>query len=71
MVLAPESPVVGVFRDSLHRALAQGARPPHAQGLGDQTYSAIEAIALEHPDATADHIADAFDAFGREHPDAG
>ncbi|WP_237572409.1 hypothetical protein [Mycolicibacterium lacusdiani] len=70
-MLAPESPVVGVFRDSLHRALAKGVRPPHAQGLGEKTYSALEAIALEHPDATADHIADAFDAFGREHPDAG
>ena len=55
------------FQDSLNSAIARGLRPSRWIGLGDQTFSAIEAIALEHPDATVDHIADAYDAFDREH----
>jgi hypothetical protein len=55
------------FQDSLNAALARGLHPPRLIGLGDQTCSAIEAIAREHPDATADHIADAYEAFDREH----
>ena len=41
---------------------------PHV-GLGwaTRTFSAIEAIAREHPDATVDSIAEAYDAFDREH----
>jgi hypothetical protein len=57
----------GAFQDSLNSALARGLQPSHSIGLGDQTCSAIEAIAREHPDATAVHIADAYEAFDREH----
>ena len=55
------------FQDSLNSAIAHGLRPSRWIGLGDQTCTAIEAIAQEHPDATVDHIADAYDAFNREH----
>ena len=55
------------FQDSLNCAIAHGLRPSRWIGLGDETFSAIDAIAEEHPDATADHIACAYDAFVREH----
>jgi hypothetical protein len=62
------------FQKSLNCAIAHGQRPSPRCGLGDRTHTAIEAVAQEHPDATADHIADAYDAFVREHepssPDA-
>jgi hypothetical protein len=35
--------------------------------LGPATYSAIDAVACAHPEATVDHIADAYDAFSIEH----
>jgi hypothetical protein len=57
----------GAFQDSLNSAIAHGLRPSRWIGLGDQTFSAIEAIAREHPDATVDNIAEAYDAFDREH----
>jgi hypothetical protein len=55
------------FQESLNRAIAHGQRPSRWSGLGDRTRSAIDAVAQEHPDATADHIADAYDAFTGEH----
>lgn len=58
------------FQDSLNCAIAHGQRPSRWIGLGDKTRTAIEAVAKEHPDATADHIADAYDAFAREHEPA-
>ncbi len=55
------------FQDSLNSAIAHGLLPSRWIGLGDQTFSAIEAVAREHPDATVDDIAEAYDAFDREH----
>ena len=55
------------FQDSLNRAIVHGQCPSRWLGLGDRTRTAIEAVALQHPDATADHIADAYDAFAGEH----
>ena len=55
------------FQESLNCAIAHGLRPSRWIGLGDKTFTAIDAIADEHPDATADHIAGAYDAFAREH----
>ncbi len=60
----------GAFQDSLNCAIAHGQRPAQWIGLGDKTRTAIEAVAEEHPDATADHIADAYDAFASEHEPA-
>jgi hypothetical protein len=62
-----EADLYGAFQDSLNCALVRGLRPSRWTGLGDETCTAIEAIAREHPEATADHIADAYDAFAREH----
>jgi hypothetical protein len=55
------------FQDSLNCAIAHGSRPSRWIGLGDETCTAIEAVAREHPDATVNHIANAYDAFDREH----
>ena len=55
------------FQESLNCAIAHGLRPSRGIGLGDKTFTAIDAIAHEHPDATAAHIAGAYDAFDREH----
>lgn len=55
------------FQGSLHRAIAYGLRPKASANLGDKTFAAVDAVALEHPDATADLIAAAYDAFDREH----
>jgi hypothetical protein len=57
----------GAFQDSLNRAIARGQRPSRWLGLGDGTCEAIEAVAYEHPDATAAQIANAYDSFAREH----
>ena len=54
------------FQESLNCAIAHGLRPSRWIGLGDKTFTAIESIAEEHPDATAGHIAGAYDAFARE-----
>ena len=56
-----------VFQESLNCAIAHGQRPAQWICLGDKTRTAIEAVAQEHPDATAGHIADAYDAFASEH----
>jgi hypothetical protein len=55
------------FQECLNRAIVNGQHPSHWIGLADETRAAIEAVAEQHPDATADHIADAYDAFAREH----
>jgi hypothetical protein len=55
------------FQESLNCAIAHGLRPSRWIGLGDKTFTAIDAIAHEHPEATAHHIAGAYDAFAREH----
>ena len=55
------------FQDSLNCAIAHGLRPSRWIGLGDETFTAIDAIGEEHTEATADHIAGAYDAFAREH----
>lgn len=57
----------GVFRDALNCAIAHGQYPSRWIGLGDETHAAIEAVAAEHPDASAEDIACAYDAFAREH----
>ncbi len=57
----------GAFQHSLNCAIADGVRPSLGIGLGEQTWTAIEAVAREHPDATVEQIADAYDAFAREH----
>lgn len=58
------------FQDSLNCAIAHGQHPAQWIGFGEKTRTAIEAVAREHPDATADHIADAYDAFASEHEPA-
>jgi hypothetical protein len=62
-----EADLRDAFQESLNCAIAHGRRPSRWIGLGDRTFTAIEAIAEEHPDATVDHIANAYDAFAREH----
>jgi hypothetical protein len=66
-MLGGEEDLRDAFQESLNCAIAHGRRPSRWIGLGDKTFSAIEAIAQEHPDATANHIAGAYDAFAREH----
>ena len=65
-----EADLRDAFQESLNCAIAHGLRPSRWIGLGDKTFTAIEAIAEEHPDATANHISDAYDAFAREHAQA-
>ena len=60
-----------VFQDSLNCAITHGRQPARWIGLGDQTRAAIQAVAEEHPDATAEDIAYAYDAFAREHGPSG
>ena len=62
-----EADLRDVCQESLNCAIAHGLRPSRWIGLGDKTFSAIEAIAEEHPDATVHHIAGAYDAFDSEH----
>ena len=62
-----ETDLRDAFQESLNCAIAHGLRPSRWIGLGDTTFTAIEAIADEHPDATSNHISDAYDAFAREH----
>lgn len=67
-----EADLRDAFQDSLNCAIAHGLRPSRWIGLGDKTFTAIEAVAEEHPDATVGHISGAYDAFAHEHgaPDA-
>lgn len=55
------------FQIALNNAIARGRVPAHDTGLGPHTFSAVTAVAQDHPDATAELIADAYDAFHREH----
>ena len=68
-MLAPMPPVGlrSTFQDLLNDAIIGGQVPPEMSGLGPDTRAAIDAIAHQHPEASADLIADAFDAFTREH----
>lgn len=65
--MGTEADLRRAFQDSLNGAIVHGQRPSRWVGLGGDTYSAIDAVAQEHPDATVNHIADAYDAFAREH----
>jgi hypothetical protein len=65
-----ETNLRSTFQTSLNCAIAHGQRPSQWTCLGARTHTAIDAVAQEHPDATADHIADAYDAFAREHEPA-
>lgn len=57
------------FRDMFNAAVTRGARPRRTAVLGPATWAAIDVLAQEHPDATADHFASAHDAFALEHGD--
>ena len=54
------------FQDALLRAITAGQIPARTGDLGARTWSAIEAVAREHPDASVRLIADAYDTFERE-----
>lgn len=56
-----------VFQAALNSAIATGARTTADTGLGTETRAAIDTVASEHPDASADDIAYACDVFEREH----
>lgn len=60
-------PIDKMFRDLLNQAIICGQRPRRTTLLGPATWAAIDVVAAEHPDATADHIASAFDAFTLDH----
>jgi hypothetical protein len=55
------------FQEMLNLALTRGSLTANTCGLGPATSAAINAIALEHPDAEAASVTDAYDAFHREH----
>ncbi|MBS1690663.1 MAG: hypothetical protein JST91_00330 [Actinobacteria bacterium] len=55
------------FQYFLNRALTQGRALDPGVPFGVDTRAAIDTVASEHPDASADHIACAYDAFQREH----
>jgi hypothetical protein len=59
------------FQELLNRALTRGRVAPGSAGLGPSTLAAVNAVALEHPDADAELIADAYDVFEREHGTGG
>ena len=58
------------FEQALMRALTEGELPTHTGYFGRATWSAIEAIARQHPEAETGLISDAYDAFDLEHGDA-
>ncbi len=64
-----DSPAERTFRELLTAAITTGRRPPHTTTLGPASWAAIDAVAREHPDATADHVVAAHDAFTFEHTD--
>jgi hypothetical protein len=55
------------FQEMLNLALTRGSFTANPCGLGPATIAAIDAVALEHPDAEAASITNAYDAFQREH----
>lgn len=56
-----------VFQELLNLAITQGRTATAGLDLGCRTTAAIDRVAHEHPDATADLIADAYDIFQLEH----
>ncbi|MBI3215763.1 MAG: hypothetical protein HYZ38_18230 [Mycobacterium sp.] len=54
------------FQEQLNKALICGQRPWKTPLLGPMTWSAIDAVACAHPEASADHIANAYDAYADE-----
>ncbi|MGB8405902.1 MAG: hypothetical protein WCE30_17720 [Mycobacterium sp.] len=60
-------PAECIFRELLTEALTKGRRPPFTPLLGPASWGAIDVLAREHPDATADHVVAAHDAFAWEH----
>jgi hypothetical protein len=55
------------FQTALNNAIARGRVPTPDTGLGPRTFTAVTAVAHDHPDATAQLIASAYDAFHHEH----
>jgi hypothetical protein len=55
-----------IFENALFRAITDGQSPPRTGDLSAETWSTIDAIAREHPEATVRLISDAFDTFERE-----
>ena len=62
----PSDEVRAAFRHALLQAIIEGRMPPRYCRFGPLTWSAIEAIAQDHPEASASLIADAYDIFRRE-----
>lgn len=54
------------FESALLLAITEGQIPSRAAGLSAHTWSAIEAIALNHPDATVRLITGAYETFERD-----
>lgn len=63
------SPAERSFHELLTAAITAGRRPPHTTLLGPASWAAIDAVAREYPDATADHVVAVHDAFIFEHTD--
>lgn len=63
---SPSDDARSIFETALLRAITQGEMPPLAVNLGVGSCAAIEAIALQHPEAAIELIADAYDIFERE-----
>lgn len=63
MLEEPVDLVDRTFRDALSQAIISGRRPCRSALLGPATWAAIDALACEHPDATAHHLTAAYDAF--------
>ena len=61
-MLAPTPPedLRSVFEAHLHGAITRGRIPPGNVGLGPDTWSVINLIAQQHPEAEVDLIADAY-----------
>lgn len=55
------------FEQALLCALTEGRIPSARGDFGMATWSAIEALARQHPEAEAVLISDAYDAFEQEH----
>ena len=55
-----------IFENALLRAITEGQSPHRTGELTEETWSAIDAIAREHPEATVRLISDAFETFERE-----
>ncbi len=67
MLEEPVDLIEAAFRDALNQAIIGGRRPDRTAQLGPATWAAIDALACEHPDATAHHLTAAYDAFHLEH----